>query len=201
MAMKKGNSFRSRYNIPGILCRIILAAIGWKTSSISQLRPKFVLIGAPHTSNWDFVLGYLAMTAIGLRLHWVGKHTLFRPPIGWFLKWMGGIPVNRGIRRNFVDQVIRSFRDCDQLIVAIAPEGTRKKTDRWKSGFYYIARGAQVPLVLGFVDYAQKSAGIGKIVEVTGDMEKDLEEMREFYIKVVPRHPEKFGEIRIINGK
>ncbi len=137
----------------------------------------------------------MAMTAAGLRLNWIGKHTLFKPPLGWFLKWLGGIPVNRSVSSNFVDQVITFFREREQLIVAISPEGTRKHTDHWKSGFYYIALGARVPLILGFVDYGRRIAGVGKLVELSGETERDLEEIRSFYANITPRYPENFGEI------
>lgn len=162
---------------------------------------RYILIGAYHTSNWDFVIGYLVMTAIGLNLNFVGKHTLFRWPLGPFMRWLGGIPVNRSISSNFVDQVISNFRQYDELIVAIAPEGTRKKTEYWKSGFYHIAIGAGVPIVLGFLDYASRTGGLGAVIHPTGDIQDDLKEIKNFYSSVQAKYSEKVGEIRVAPRK
>lgn len=188
---------RSKLSLPKLISRLILWMLGWQTDFISNNHPKYVLIGAYHTSNWDFVIGYLVMTAIGLRLSWVGKHTLFYWPLGWFMRILGGIPVNRRISKNFVDQIVETFRSYNNLIVAIAPEGTRGKTDNWKSGFYYIALGAKVPIALGYVDYRRKFGGIGAFINPTGNIDGDLDKIREFYSKITAKFPEKAGEIRI----
>jgi 1-acyl-sn-glycerol-3-phosphate acyltransferase len=138
------------------------------------------------------------MTAIGLRLSWVGKHTLFHWSLGWLMRSIGGIPVNRLISTNFVDQIIETFGSYDELIFAIAPEGTRRKTDKWKSGFYYIALGAKVPIALGYVDYRRKKGGIGAFLNPTGNIDGDLDKIREFYSKITAKFPENVGDIEII---
>jgi 1-acyl-sn-glycerol-3-phosphate acyltransferase len=175
---------------------VILKMLGWRTSDIPIDSSKYVLIGAPHTSNWDFVIGYMVMTAVGLKLNWVGKHTIFRKPFGWIMKWLGGIPVDRGRSRNFVEQVVQSFNSHEKLIVAIAPEGTRKRTEFWKSGFYHIAQSAGVPIVLGFVDYGRKTGGFEKFIYPSGDISKDLDQISDFYQSVDAKFPENFGPIR-----
>lgn len=194
--MKKGRIFRSRYDIIRLLSGMILKIMGWKTQAVDVSAPKYVLIGVPHTSNWDFVIGYMAMSAIGLKLSWVGKHTLFRGPLGWLLRRMGGIPVNRNLRTNFVDQMVASFDEYDKRIVTLAPEGTRRRTDYWKSGFYYIALEAKVPVVCGFVDYGSRIGGTGLVIYPTGNPDDDLEKMTDFYTKITPKFPENFGEIK-----
>jgi 1-acyl-sn-glycerol-3-phosphate acyltransferase len=199
--VKKVKIQRSRWSLIRLMCRFILKLSGWKTHLVPVDSPRYVLIGAYHTSNWDFVIGYLVMTAIGLNLNFVGKHTLFRWPLGPFMRWLGGIPVNRNVSTNFVDQVVANFRQYDELIVAIAPEGTRKKTENWKSGFYHIAVGAGVPIVLGFLDYAKKAGGLGAVIHPSGDIQHDLKEIRNFYSSVQARYPEKVGEIRVAPRK
>ncbi len=179
-----------------VLSIVLLKMMGWKTSDVPIHSPKYILIGAPHTSNWDFFIGYMALTAIGLKLGWVGKHTIFRNPFGWFMKWLGGIPIDRGRSRNFVEQVVQSFNNHEKLIVAIAPEGTRQKTEYWKSGFYYIAHSARIPIVLGFVDYAKKTGGFERFIIPTGEIQKDLAEISDFYKTVTAKYPENFGPIR-----
>ncbi|OGB66026.1 MAG: hypothetical protein A2Y94_14610 [Caldithrix sp. RBG_13_44_9] len=188
--------FRSRWNLTRVISQLILKVMGWKTRTISLDFPKFILIGAHHTSNWDFVIGYLVMTAIGLNFRFVGKHTLFHWPLGSFMRWLGGIAVNRSLSTNFVEQVASHFQAQDQLIVAIAPEGTRQRTDYWRSGFYYIALQARVPVVLGFLDYRTKIGGLGAMFHPSGNIEMDMKVARDFYAGVHGKYPEKSGTIR-----
>jgi 1-acyl-sn-glycerol-3-phosphate acyltransferase len=195
--MKRGKISRSPFNLIRILSRLILYLTGWRTQSANIDFPKYILIGVPHTSNWDFVIGYMAMSAIGLKLSWIGKHTLFRGPFGWLLYRMGGIPVNRNLSTNFVDQVVTSFNEYERQIVAIAPEGTRKHTQYWKSGFYYIALKAKIPIVFGFVDYGRRLAGTGDFLIPSGQLERDLLKLRKFYEKIIPKFPDNFGEINL----
>jgi 1-acyl-sn-glycerol-3-phosphate acyltransferase len=193
---RSGKIFRSRWNLSRVISQLILKVMGWKTRTISLDFPKFILIGAHHTSNWDFIIGYLVMTAIGLNFRFVGKHTLFRWPLGSLMRRLGGIAVNRSLSTNFVEQVVSHFQEQEQLIVAIAPEGTRRQTDYWRSGFYYIALQANVPVVLGFLDYRTKTGGLGAMFYPSGNLEKDLELVREFYAGIHGKHPEKAGTIR-----
>lgn len=133
----------------------------------------------------------LASWIYRIRLNWVAKQELFRPPLGRLLAAFGAIPINRDSPRKALVEIIRAFRERDHLVLAMAPEGTREKTERWKPGFYYIAKGAGVPIVLSYIDYQRKVVGIGPLIEPSGDMEADLQIMQEFYRDKVARYPEK----------
>jgi len=156
---------------------------------------KFVLIGAPHTSNWDFVLALLTLGALGIEGRWVGKHTIFRWPVRGLMHRLGGIPLNRATTTNFVDRSIRVLEEHDRLALLIAPEGTRSKVEHWRTGFYYIAQGANVPIALGFLDYGSKQAGIGATIIPSGDIDADMGRMSEFYADKVGKRPERKGPI------
>ena len=130
----------------------VLKVLGWQASCSIAPPDKYVLVAAPHTSNWDFVLGLLGMWAIGLRYSWVGKHTLFKGPLGPIMRAIGGIPVDRMGSTGFLKKVIDIFASRDQFVLAIAPEGTRSLTKYWKEGFYRIALAAGVPVALGYID-------------------------------------------------
>lgn len=160
-------------------------------------RPQCVLIGAPHTSNWDFVLVLLGFWSLGIDGRWVGKHTIFRRPFGGLMRCLGGIPLNRDTTRDFVPDVVGWFEREPQLSLCIAPEGTRSRTDYWRSGFYWIAHGAGVPIALGFLDYENRVGGIGESFMPTGDIEGDMERIRAFYAGLGGRHPEKHGPVRV----
>jgi len=170
---------------------------GWTVEKDLPLKEKYVLVGAPHTSNWDFPLGILGMLAMGLRFCWVGKHTIFRGPIGLMLKSIGGIPVDRRIRSSFIKQMVELFNTKENFILTIMPEGTRSKTLYWKTGFYYIALDATVPIALGYIDYREKKIGVGYSIFPSGNIEKDIVIIRKFYEGKTGRHPEKQGEIRV----
>ncbi len=133
----------------------------WKLKAEPPPYSKYLLIGAPHTTNWDWFFALLFMFALGMKPIWVGKQSLFRGIAGIFMRALGGIPVERGGRKKFVGQIVDLYNAHDKLVVALAPEGTRKYIDHWKSGFYYIALGAQVPIALGYINYEQKICGIG----------------------------------------
>ena len=179
--------------------RIILSLAGWRTEGQLPSIPKFVLVGAPHTSNWD--LPYTLLTAFALRapIHWMGKEAIFRRPFKGFFKWLGGIPVRRSQSHNLVEQSIQQFNRNDQLILTIAPAGTRKRVIRWKTGFYHIAWGAGVPIVLGFMDYRRKAGGIGPMVHPTGNMEADMETIKDFYDGVTGKHPARSMRVEDVN--
>lgn len=183
------------FNTPGLeefLCRIsriILSLTGWRTEGRLPLIPKFVLVGAPHTSNWDLPLTLLVAFALRARIHWMGKTAIFRRPFKGFFQWLGGIPVERAQSDNLVEQSIQQFHCNDRLILTIAPAGTRQRVVRWKSGFYHIACGADVPIVLGFLDYRRKVGGIGPVVYPTGNITVDMEAIRAFYDSVTGKNP------------
>ena len=175
----------------------LLRIVGWRVVDELPQRPaRYVLIGAPHTSNWDFPIGMLAIVALGVRRNWVGKHTLFRPPLGWLMRALGGVPIDRTQRHNFVDQVVEAFRESDEMVIALTPEGTRGHTEYWKTGFYYIALGAGVPIVLGFIDYRRRRIGLGRILDPGGDLDADMARIRDFYADKTGKKPENKGEIR-----
>jgi len=159
----------------------ILERLGWTIHADYPDVKKYVLIAAPHTSNWDFPLGIVAAKAIRLDVHWMGKHTLFRWPYGWFFRAIGGTPVYRDRALNLIEQMTDLFARSEHLILALAPEGTRSKTDHWKTGFYHIARAAKVPIVMAFLDHGHKQVGIGDSFFPGDDIEADFSRIREFY--------------------
>ncbi len=153
----------------------------WRIAGTLPSIPKAVVIIAPHTSNWDFVLGLAAALALDVDAHWIGKHTIFRWPFGGLMRRLGGIPVNRQATSGFVEQVVERFNESDQLVLGIAPEGTRRKVQRWKSGFYHIAAGAKIPIVCAYLDYQSRVVGLGLNLMPTGDFETDLTVIQDFY--------------------
>lgn len=155
------------------------------------------MIGYPHTSNWDVPLGLLIFAALGVRLHWIGKHTLFKKPLVWITKPLGGIPVDRDQTKNFVQAVVDVFKTTDELALAVSPEGTRIKTDFWRTGFYYIAQGAGVPIATAFLDYKNKRGGFGPPIHPSGDIKADLEIIKAFYADKPGRFPQEMGTIRL----
>ena len=177
------------------LARAILRLFGWELTGRFPDLPKYVLVGAPHTSNWDFPLAMLLMFGGGVRFNWIGKSSLFRWPFGGFFRSMGGIPVRRERTTNFVGQIVEAFDRSARLIIAIAPEGTRSMATRWKTGFYYMAMGAQVPLVLGFVDYRRRQVGVGPVIYPSADIEETFAQLRAFYADKTGKYPHKQGQI------
>jgi 1-acyl-sn-glycerol-3-phosphate acyltransferase len=177
------------------LAQAILKLVGWEVRGEFPNISKYILVGAPHTSNWDFPLAMLMMYARGVRFSWIGKASLFRWPFGSLLHRLGGIPVTRDSKQNFVQQIVASFENSSRLIIAIAPEGTRSLVTRWKTGFYYMAMGANVPLVLGFVDYKERQVGVGPVVYPSADIEETFARLRLFYAEKVGKYPHKQGQI------
>jgi 1-acyl-sn-glycerol-3-phosphate acyltransferase len=174
----------------------VLRVLGWTLRYVPPPSPKSVLIFYPHTSNWDFPLGLLARAACGLRVHWVGKHTLFRGPLGPIMRRLGGIPVDRSARAGIVEQLRARFAARDSFHVAIAPEGTRSRGECWKTGFYRLALAAGVPVGLGFFDYRRREIGIEQWLTLSGDPEVDLQRIAEVYADRSARHPEQATPIR-----
>ena len=162
----------------------VLRVMGWRIDGSLPNQSKFVVIAAPHTSNWDFVVGIAAAMALDVHAHWIGKHTLFRWPFGAIMEWLGGIPVNRSASSGLVDQIVERFAGSPSFVLGLAPEGTRKQVSRWKSGFYHIALGAGVPIVCGYFDFDARVVGIGPIIEPSGDYESDLDRIQQFYAPI-----------------
>ena len=170
--------------------RLWLAAFGWKVQGEDKGCRKFVIIAAPHTSNWDVPFMLASAYAMRIRLSWFGKHTIFTPPWGWLLRKLGGIPVNRQASQSLVAQMAEQFRTRDYLVLALAPEGTRSKVDFWKSGFYQIAVKSGVPIGLGYLDYERRLGGLGMFVMPSGNVKADMEKIRAFYKDIRGKHPE-----------
>jgi 1-acyl-sn-glycerol-3-phosphate acyltransferase len=179
-----------------VLCRRLLEALGWEIIVEDPGVEKYVLVVAPHTSNWDFPLGILAAKALDLRPRWIGKHTLFNMPFGWLFRALGGIPVNRGAPGDLVRQMTRYFADADRLVLGLAPEGTRGRADHWKSGFYHIARAARVPIVMAYLDYGKRQVGMGGAFMPGNNRADDFERMRRFYEDRRGKYPAKESPVR-----
>ncbi len=176
----------------------LLRVTGWRLEGAKPDVPKCVVIAAPHTSNWDFIFTMAASYAFGLPIRWMGKHTLFRWPYGWFMRWLGGISVHRGRAHHLPKQCIQTFQERDRLVLMVQPEGTRGKTRVWKKGFHTIAYGAGVPILLGYLDYGRKVAGLGPLMTPTDDIESDMKELREFYADITAKYPDKVCEPRLV---
>ena len=169
----------------------LLRLFGWRLVGELPDVPKCVAIAAHHTTNWDFVVGMCAMFAWDLRVDWIGKHTIFRAPFGGFMRWMGGTPVTREPGKGVVAEIVERMAKRDRFVLGLAPEGTRKQVDRWRTGFYQVAVQAGVPILLAYFDYAKKHIGIGPLFRPTGDPDADMAVIREFYRDKVPRYPER----------
>jgi len=174
----------------------LLALFGWRTVLVWPPEPKGVIIVYPHTSNWDFVIGMLFKIGHGLPANWIGKAEMFPWPFTGLLKWLGGVPIDRRKSRGFLEALVEEFRRRDWIWVAIAPEGTRSRTDHLKSGFYQLAVAAGVPVALAYIDFRTRTAGIDTYVHMSGDREADLRVIREFYADKHGRRHELAGDLR-----
>ena len=183
-------------NRASFLARVVKQAIvwwfyrqGWTVENNSPGQRKFVVIAAPHTSNWDFLYFMGATDALKLNLSFMGKEGLFRWPFRRMMLDLGGIPVDRSKSANVVDAMIAEFGRRKEFMLTIAPEGTRGKVQQWKTGFYHIALGAGVPMVLGMMDYKRKVVGLAGAIMPSGDYVKDMEQLAAFYATCTPKHP------------
>lgn len=174
---------------------------GWGVQIDTPIPDKCVIIGAHHTSGADFLALLLLAFGGGVRMRWVGKDVFFRPPFGPLLRAIGGVPVDRSQRNQFVGQMVQLFAQLPRFRLAIAPEGTRQYSTYWKTGFYHIARGAQVPILCGYADYAAKVVGIGPELMPTGDIARDFEVIRAFYAGVQGRYPHRHGIVALAPDK
>ena len=166
----------------------------WRIEGKLPDTPKFVLIAAPHTSNWDLPVMLSLAFAFRTGLFWMGKDTLFRRPFGAIMRWLGGIPIDRSKSHNVVEQSAEHFRKAESLVMVVPPEGTRQKVRYWKTGFYRIAESAGVPIALGFLDYRRKVGGFGPTVVPTGDIEADMETIQAFYANITGKHSDQFDQ-------
>jgi 1-acyl-sn-glycerol-3-phosphate acyltransferase len=175
----------------------IFTALGWRIRGELPDLPKMVVIGAPHTSNWDFFIFLAVIYHFDIRVRFLAKHTLFRRPFGWMFRKVGGIPVDRAERGGVIDQVRDAFKREERMILVIAPEGTRKAADSWKSGFLKIAQVSHVPIVFAGVDSATRTVHIGPAEEVGPDPHEFMDRVRAFYADMDGLRPEGKGPMRL----
>lgn len=172
----------------------ILKRMGWKIKGgFDKDIRRSVLVIAPHTSNWDFIIGRLVFNVLALNVRFLIKKEAFVFPLGPWLRRWGGIPVDRHKKTKLVDQVAAHFKDGGEMIIAITPEGTRSRVKHWKKGFYYIAKKADVPIVLGYLDYDKKEVGLGPVIKPGGDYQQHAQIMKNFYQKITAKHPAQFN--------
>ena len=172
-----------------ILARIVMRLAGWRVEGSLPDLPKYVLIGAPHTSNWDFILFLGIIFSLRANVRFMGKAELFRFPVGWFFRYCGGIPVDRKKSTGLVDQMVDAAKQADHFILTIAPEGTRHQVIEWKRGFYHIAKGAGIPVVMAVVDGRHKRVGVGQVFQLTDDIEADMKSIQGFFEGMVGINP------------
>jgi 1-acyl-sn-glycerol-3-phosphate acyltransferase len=179
--------------LPARLVRRLLVALyrrgGWTSVGTAPEPQRFVLIAAPHTSNWDFPYFLGVTQALGIRTHFMAKASLFRWPMGGFMRQVGGVRLDRATAKDTVQQMVDEFVRRDEFVLTIAPEGTRGAVGKWRTGFYQIALGAGVPIVCGFMDYAKRTSGLGPVIMPTGNYEADMAPAFAFYRQVTGRHP------------
>lgn len=190
-----------KLSIKAKLAKALLALLGWRVVSAPPIAAKGVVIIYPHTSNWDFLIGVLARAVLQLPMHWIGKDTLFRWPFGGIMRALGGTPVDRSKPHGLVNDLRKELERHQQYYVVITPEGTRKRTDHWKSGFYHLATDLRIPVGLAFIDYSRREVGIATWLELAGDSIADLARIRNVYRERRGRHPELAGEIRFQEKK
>lgn len=174
------------------ISKFLLRFFGWKIiTEYEELPKKYVIIVVPHTSNWDFPIGLMVRSAMQLNTKYVGKDSLFKnPAVGAVMRWLGGYPVDRSKSNNFVDAVVDLFNSKEEFAITIAPEGTRKKVDKLKTGFYYIALGAKVPIIMVKFDWGKKIIGFSRPFFPTGDKDADFEFITSYFRGAKGRVPE-----------
>jgi 1-acyl-sn-glycerol-3-phosphate acyltransferase len=156
-----------------------------------------VVIAAPHTSNWDLLFMLAVSYVLGVKPSWLGKRELFRWPLGWVLRRLGGIPVDRGARQGVVGAAVARFAESRRLFLVVPPSGTRARASHWKSGFYHVARGAGVPIVCAYLDYRERVGGVGLVLTPSGDVRADMDCIRAFYASKRGKYPEQATPVRL----
>ncbi|MFQ5351483.1 MAG: lysophospholipid acyltransferase family protein [Candidatus Binatia bacterium] len=177
--------------------RWFLKLSGWEAVGARPRERRFVLIAAPHTTNWDLAYLLAFAATFDVKISWMGKDTLFRPPLGWLMRRLGGIAIDRRRRGNIVSHMARAFEESESLALVVPAEGTRKHVPYWKSGFYHIASSADVPIVPAYLDYARRQGGFGPALRPTGNLRSDMDKIREFYADKVGKYPDQGGDIRL----
>jgi len=179
------------------IARTILYLAGWKLDPCKPPHENCVLIAAPHTSNWDFPMMLIYSNAFGIKIKWMGKDTIFVGPFGYILKILGGIPIVREKNTNLVKQMIELFARSEKLMLVVPAEGSRGLKKNWKSGFYHIAHGADVPVLPTFLDYGKKRGGFGIPIRLTGELKVDMDKIRSFYKPYLGKYPNLSGPIKL----
>ena len=175
----------------------LLLLTGWQLVGDRPACDHYVLIAAPHTSNWDFPLMLLFAAAFDIKVTWMAKHSLFYPPMGWIMRALGGMPIIRHRNQNVVAAMVATFDTVPHLVLVVPTEGTREKSEYWKSGFYHIARQAGVPIVPSFLDFDRKCGGFGPALAISGDVRSDMQYFRDFYRGMMGKFPDQFGPVRL----
>ena len=180
-----------------LIGRVFMLLAGWKVEGRIPSCNKVIIIAAPHTTNWDFVFLLGAAFQLGLSVKWLGKKSLFSFPFSWFMNRLGGVAVDRGNSSGMVDHVSEAILCASKISLVVPPSGTRGRTDYWKSGFYHIAKSANVPLICGYLDYEKKIAGRGPCFFVSNSVKDDMNKLRDFYKDKVGKYPELTSVIRL----
>lgn len=181
-----------------LLARLWLLLWRWRAVPATEPVPaRCVMIAAPHTSNWDFPLTLALARVSGVRISWLGKTSLFRGPAGPIMRRLGGVAIDRSAPGGMVDSLAGAFEDRDRLVLVVPAEGTRSRTEHWKSGFYRIAQQAEVPIVCAYVDRRTRTGGFGLVLAPSGDLVADMDRIRAFYTGMEGLKPGRFGEIRL----
>jgi 1-acyl-sn-glycerol-3-phosphate acyltransferase len=182
-----------------VISQAALKMVGWRFEGAVPSEKKYVALAVPHTSNWDGLLLILLAQTINLRMRWMIKDSALKGAQGVLLRALGAVPIDRSRKTNMVEQMVEQFRSNDEFVLFVPPEGTRGRADHWKSGFYHIARGADVPVAPCYLDYGRKRAGIGQPIAMTGDVRKDMDQIRAFYAAKDPKpfDAAKYGPIRL----
>ena len=184
-------------NVLKTIGRLYLRIFGWQSEGGRPVESKYILIAAPHTSNWDLPHMMALAWAYEMKVSWMGKHVLFKWPHGPLMRWLGGISIHRETRNDRVKLMADEFEGRDEFVLIVPAEGTRGYTANWKSGFYHIARQAGVPIVMGYLDFESKRGGFGPALMPTDDMRGDMDQIRAFYKDKVGKRPELFGPVRL----
>lgn len=177
----------------------ILKLSGWTLEVKLPEEKKFILIGAPHTSNWDLPLALLTFWTVEPKIYWLAKIQIFRGPLYYLFTALGGIPIDRSTPHGLINRIADKFNHIDEMVLAITPEGTRSKTDYWKSGFYHIALSAKVPICFAYIDYKTRTLGFKQLMYPSGDIEADMKIISGFYRNIKGKRPQNQGPVRIRN--
>jgi 1-acyl-sn-glycerol-3-phosphate acyltransferase len=180
-----------------LIGRLYLLLFGWRVAGALPPERHAVVIAAPHTSNWDLPFMLAVAWVLGVRPSWLGKRELFRPPFGWVLRQLGGVPVDRRAPQGLVGEAVARFAEVDELLLVIPPSGTRARGPHWRSGFYHVACGAEVPIVCSYLDYRARVGGIGLVLRPTGDLRADMDRIRAFYADKQGKFPDNMTPVRL----